>query len=172
MEGKLLIYKGGTTCAFLCNNEFFSELDRLIIGTNRSRVEVMLALAKQFSNGFTLGYETVSDRGRVERGKYLSDTLSFDEIAEIMLQFRRLIEADARHHTFLFVAGTDNFFVLDEHDLIYAYGNLELHKSLLTQLGFIEKYFDLPFPHIHAYLDECDHEEAELASLMKLQDLD
>lgn len=161
-EGKLIVVRDGLNSAHLLPNLFFTEADRLIIGTSCSRVDLMLELAKPLSESFVFCYEVRSERGGFELGAYQSDALSFAELSNILCEFKGLIERDARHHTYIFPQGVSALIVYDEHDLLYAYGDLDSYRNFLIGKGFVEDFFELPFPHIHAYMDEMDEQETQL----------
>jgi hypothetical protein len=53
--------------------------------------------------------------------------------------------------------------VYDNHNVIYAYGNLDAHKNVLAESGLHEtEMIRFPVPHVHHYNSEFDSEEVNL----------
>lgn len=159
--------RDGENVAHLFPNQFFAETDRLIIGTCDSRTELILDLVEPLAEKFVLGYEVRIERGISPLGTYRSDPLTFGDLKSVAAEFRKLFEQDARHHTFVFPQETVAMVVYDEHDLVFAYGDLADYRKRLLEKGFEESYFELPFPHIHSYLDEMDEVESRLLNSRK-----
>ena len=55
--------------------------------------------------------------------------------------------------------------VLDEHDLIYAYGALHTFEQVLRERGYVRGDPQVPVPHEHHYNGRYDKLESDLRRL-------
>ena len=77
-------------------------------------------------------------------------------------EFRELFENDARAQLWVGATSGEGLLVLDEHDLVLAYGPLERLASALEANGFAPGVPEVPDPHEHHYNVELDHLETRL----------
>jgi hypothetical protein len=140
--------------------------ERLIIGPSERHIDVLLSLADEWRGDYGLLYVLVVPRlGNREPGRYQSpDPLSFDQVTCFCRRFGRFLESDGRHHLWIGSTVNSGQLIYDQHNWIWAYGDLGRSIATLTNLGFQEGRVILPAPHTHHYHPENDWEEEQLAS--------
>ncbi len=62
----------------------------------------------------------------------------------------------------MFDLETNDYIIYDNHEIIYAYGDLDKLKNSLIKKGFIEGVFEIPCPHSHHFNKEFDCLEERL----------
>jgi hypothetical protein len=80
----------------------------------------------------------------------------------LIRQFHQFFEGDARHHLWIGSASGFSLAVYDQHNWIYAYGDLPAYIELLKSRGFVEGEINLPTPHAHYYNEHFDEVEDEV----------
>lgn len=140
--------------------------DRLRIGPSARHVEVLLSLAELWEHDYYLLYILLIPRlGTRAPGRYQSPgPLTFDQVTTFCRRFAPFLEGDGRHHFWIGSADNAGLLVYDQHDWIYAYGDLPAYIRALEDDGFTEGKIQLPVPHSHSYLAEFDASEDELAT--------
>jgi hypothetical protein len=109
---------------------------------------------------FLLLYVLHTPRGEAEPGRYQSDEMSGSEIREFLERFRSLLSLDSRFDLWGHSAADGATVIWDRHNLIHAYGPLDLVVETLRGLGFQPGEPTIPAPHEHHYHSGLD-EEAE-----------
>jgi hypothetical protein len=74
-------------------------------------------------------------------------------------------EQDGRHNIWIHSPGENATIVYDRHQIVYAYGPIELFKSVLIKNGFKEAQSlgqHVSVPHEHYYHPEFDEEEVSI----------
>ena len=139
---------------------------RLLIGASVDHIEILLSLAETWRKNYYLLYVLLVPRlGKREAGRYQSPgPLSFDQIAKFCRHFAPFFQGDGRHH--FWIGSTDNsgLLIYDQHNWIYAYGDLEAYTRVLQSRGFTVGKIELPVPHSHGFNAEFDSAEDELAA--------
>jgi hypothetical protein len=142
---------------------------RLIIGPAGDHVEVLLSLAEVWGKDYYLLYVLLVPRqGKRKPGRYQSPgPLSFEQVAAFCRHFGPFLQGDGRHH--LWVGSTVNagLLIYDQHEWIWAYGDLSAYIRMLQSRGFKEGAVSLPAPHSHNYNSEFDAAEDDLAGYWK-----
>jgi hypothetical protein len=147
--------------------EHTSGPERLRIGCRRGAIDVMLALAGARAESWRLLYVLLVSRGRGREGRHESPVLSWAQASEFLRRHRDVFELDARHAIWLQGSGDDApLFVLEQHDVLYAYGALDEYESVLGARGFRRGPVEIPAPHTHHYHSRLDADvEALLGEL-------
>jgi len=101
-------------------------------------------------------------RVAAEPGRWESDAYSRAALLRFLDRFGELFEDDARAELWLGEAAGDGLLVLDEHDLIYAYGPLHRFQAILRRRGYRPGDPRIPDPHEHRYNHQFDALEREL----------
>ena len=139
--------------------------ERLIVGPAGDHIEVLLSLAEVWRQDYYLLYVLLVPRqGKREPGRYQSPgPLSFHQVASFCRRFAPYLQGDGRHH--LWVGSTVNagLLIYDQHEWIWAYGDIPAYAQVLRERGFTEGEVELPVPHAHSYNAEFDTVEDELA---------
>jgi hypothetical protein len=94
--------------------------------------------------------------------KLESKQVSPHEIERFLDRFGELFEDDARAQLWIGQLDGAGMLVLDEHDLIYAYGPLTQFESVLVQRGLSPGDPVIPEPHEHRSSAQFDPLEADL----------
>lgn len=90
--------------------------------------------------------------------------LPFDSVAGFCRRFATFLESDGRHHLWISSPEAGGTLVYDQHEWIWAYGDLPTYLDVLADLGLREGEIELPFPHAHQYHPEND---ADARALME-----
>lgn len=146
--------------------------DRLIIGPAAQQVDLLLSLAQLWRGGFFLLYVLLVPRqGKRDPGRYQSPgSLSFAEITAFCHHFQQFLETDGRHHIWIGSTSGAGTLIYDQHNWIWAYGDLDAYIKTLTARGFTQGPVELPVPHSHNYHPTNDQWEEELMAYWKWVD--
>ena len=68
-----------------------------------------------------------------------------------MLEYKEYFETDGRHHLWICTLDNSGRLIYDQHNVIFAYGQIEKYLTILDKEGFKEKRFSFPDPHAHAF---------------------
>jgi len=172
---KFSIPDGGAEAPFDYGNVYWREEttggERLLIGPSANQVEMLLTLAATWPNyQFGILYVLLVSHTGAELGRYQSPWIeSYDELREFMEGFAEFFENDGRHHVWIGSATGDGTLVYDQHDLIFAYGDLDRYEQVLHAQGFVRRKFWFPAPHIHQFLSENVGEEERLLKYFEWQ---
>lgn len=141
-------------------------IDRLIIAPEKNHVQLLIDLSMGWSGPRYLLYVLAYSRlGRHLPARYQSrPTLQHADVERFCSGFRNYLESDGRHH--LWVGSVDNVGTVayDNHNLIYAYGNLDAYKSVLAERGFKEGDCSIPENHAHNFHPANDYYEDKVMS--------
>lgn len=129
---------------------------RLAIGPSTDQIALMLRLAEAWGGDYYLLYILLLSRGEKEDGRYQSPLLSFEQVSRFCSIFSDFIETDGRHHFWIASIDRRGLLVYDQHNIIWAYGDLETYTRILTESGFKPGVVDVPFPHSHHFHVEND----------------
>ncbi len=138
---------------------------RLIVGPAGDHVEVLLSLAEVWRQDYYLLYVLLVPRqGKREPGRYQSPgPLSFEQVTAFCRRFAPFLQGDGRHHLWIGSTVNAGLLIYDQHDWIWAYGDLPAYMQVLQSRGFTEGEVSLPVPHSHSYNAAFDTAEDELA---------
>jgi hypothetical protein len=78
-------------------------------------------------------------------------------------RFASFLQGDGRHHLWIGSTVNAGLLIYDQHDWIWAYGDLPAYVRVLQSRGFAEGEVRLPVPHSHSYHAAFDAAEDELA---------
>lgn len=136
--------------------------ERLLIGGGEAPVDVLSELAGALAEPlFVLVVLRVPRAG--EAAKLESDALTHAELVGFLGEFRDLFENDGRAQAWVgATVGGEGLVVLDEHDLIYAYGPLDTLEAVLSARGYERGEPHVPDDHEHHYRPENDELEVRL----------
>jgi hypothetical protein len=136
--------------------------DRLRVGGGQDSPRLLAALAGQLPE---LLYVLVVNRGRIcGEGRYESPPMSFVAVLSLIDEYHDLFAHDSRADIWIGSVASNNLLVLDEHDFVFAYGDLDNFADELRSLGYREEPVELPFPHEHRMNREFDDLEESLVN--------
>jgi len=136
---------------------------RLAIGARQQTVALMLELCRTFDGPYSVLYILKVSRKRNECARYQSEKeMNFEETELFFDFFREYFEQDGRHHVWIGADGGNHQISYDNHDLLYAYGNLKRYETHLKKVGFSEGRVEIPLPHAHHYHDAFDAAETAI----------
>ena len=140
--------------------EEFPEFSRLIIGCKSKEIPLVLKLCEKMKGPFgVLHVLLVSRRGK-EPGRYQTPhPLAYDDLKMFLYEHQEYFERDGRHHLWVYSLSGEGQFIFDNHNYIYAYGDLQTYISILTADNFRQGEIKIPSPHCHNYHVEFDVEE-------------
>ncbi|PWK53980.1 hypothetical protein [Pleionea mediterranea] len=151
---------------FEYGNNFYKEPltsgYRLTIGPSKHHINLMDALASSWKSEkyYALYVSLISHIG-MEQGRYQSPVMAdYEDLRLFMYTFQEFLEGDGRHH--IWIASPEGTLVYDQHNVIFAYGNLDKYSEILLGSGLTEKEFRFPVPHMHSYNSEYTNTESEL----------
>ncbi len=168
----------GVEVPFRFANQFLVEdndrVQRLVIAPKGDHIELALILADLFPEPYwVLLIQLVS--GERQPGRYESDRgFTHEQLSRFCREHTEFLEGFGSHHFWIASKESEGLIVYDQHNYLYAYGDLPVLASLLTYRGFTEvESFELPDPHIHffhpehaglqeAFFESCDWRRTEL----------
>jgi hypothetical protein len=139
---------------------------RLLVAPAARHIEVLLSLAEVWREDYYLLYVLLVPRtGTRPPGRYQSPgPLSFEDVAAFCRRFAPFLEGDGRHHLWIGSTVDAGLLIYDQHDWIYAYGDVPAYVDVLRRRGFTEGRVQLPVPHSHNYHAAFDADEDELTA--------
>ncbi len=147
------------------------ESERLVIGPTDSQIKLLDELAATYPSQrfFVLYILLLSHAGRLP-GRYQSPLIANHEDLQLFIwTFQNFFEGDGRHHVWIASPDSDALLVYDQHDVIFAYGNLDAFEAVLNNNGFKQQEFWFPSPHSHSYDPSNVNTEDELMAYFDWQ---
>ncbi len=138
------------------------ERERLRIGAGMGTIALLEALAGVLREPLFLLVVMRVPRVAEEAGRWESVALTKAELARFAARYGELFEDDARAQLWVGEIDGVGMLVLDEHDLIYAYGPLHRFEQVLRERGYTTGDPRVPEPHEHHYNHQFDALEGEL----------
>ena len=142
------------------------DSERLVIGASKKPIALLDKLSGCFSSEVTYAlYVLLVSRLGHPSGRYQSPLLDTHEDLQVFLYtFQEYFESDGRHHLWIGAPDGSAMLVFDQHDVIFAYGDLDAFERVLIDEGYTPKDFWFPAPHGHSYNPENDKYEDEIMS--------
>ena len=137
-------------------------MGRILMATSGSSTTLVSDLLNFYPGPYRLAYLLVTPPEGFEPMKYEIDGVEADTIHGFFDHFRTFLESDARHHIWVHAERSGGTIICDEHDWIYAYGNLSAIEQSLIKKGFINDLPTIPFPHLHNESSSNDSAMREL----------
>jgi len=142
------------------SREQVAGVDRLRIGFDDAADGCILALSSELAGPFQLLYVLHTTRTGAAVGRYESPELGFADVDAFLRAFGRFVAEDGRHDLWIVSHDEPATIVLDRHNIIYAYGPLELFERKLLELGAVRgEAPDTNRVHAHHYHAEWDEAE-------------
>lgn len=141
-----------------------SGVNRILVATSGSATQLLTELLSFFPGPYRLVYLLVTPPEGFEPMKYEANGVNQDQIVNLFDQFHDFLESDARHHLWIHSEGGRGTLICDEHDWVYAYGNLEAVEQFLLERGFKEEMPTIPFPHLH---NESNANDPQMEALLR-----
>lgn len=132
---------------------------RLAIGPSGGHIHLLAELAREIPEPIGLLYVLVVPRTDREPGRYQSPLLRRNDLDKFLDRFREFFEGDGRHHLWVLSPRGGPKIVYDRHDVLYAYGPIEVYERVLRALRLSEDLVEIPVPHVHMYHQQYDSEE-------------
>jgi hypothetical protein len=141
-----------------------SSGERLVIGPSGAHVELMLGLAQTWrTQQFYILYLLLISHSGAELGRYKSPLIeSLEDLQVFFYTYETFLESDGRHHIWIGSPANDGLLVYDQHNLIFAYGDLSCYEKVLASKGFTVNEFWFPCPHSHSYPATNAQQEEDL----------
>lgn len=158
----------GEEVAFSYDDCFFREPlssgSRLTIGPATAHVDTLVALAATWrAQQYYVLYVLLVPHSGAQPGRYQSPLIeSFEDLQVFLGTYERFFESDGRHHIWVASAQGEGTLVYDQHNVIFAYGDLPQYEAVLRGRGLSEGEFGFPFPHGHRYPSTHVRDEQEL----------
>ena len=136
---------------------------QLKIAASKNQVDLLLKLAVSITPPFYILYVLVVTRHDNEHGRYQSPLLETkEELNDFLTEYTEYFETDARHHIWICTIDNSGRFFYDQHNVIFAYGQLDNYITILQSEGFKDQEFSFPAPHAHAYNQSNDKFEESI----------
>ena len=144
----------------LYKREVYPNYSRLLIGCKSNEIPLILELCKNMKGPFGILHVLLVSRIGNDYGRYQSPyPLSYDELEEFLYKYQEYFERDGRQHLWVSSVTGEGQFIFDNHNYIYAYGDLDSFVSVLESKKFCEGEIIIPSPHCHNYHVEYDEDE-------------
>ncbi len=143
--------------------ETYPEYSRLLIGSEQHEVRRILELCRPLSGPFGVLYVLLASRLGNEPARYQSpEPIDYDDLELFLYTFQEYFEQDGRHAIWVSSLSGEGQFIFDQHNYVFAYGNLDRMTAQLTADGYSEGKVAVPFPHCHHYHVQFDEAEDEI----------
>lgn len=113
-------------------------------------------LVQSLAPPYTLLYILHTPRGEAEAGRYQSEELSPEQLADLVARHTPFLASDARFDLWGHSMADEATVVWDRHNQLYCYGSLDQQAKVLDALGFGEEPPPAIGPHRHFYRAEMD----------------
>jgi len=136
--------------------------ERFIISPRDHYIRLLLELAECLEEPLYLLYVLTVPRGGGKAGRYESkNSFTLDQLQSFLYEYVELLEKDARNS--IWIQSRSGLLVYDLHNVIYAYGPLELFQPVLQTSGLSESgEVRFPSPHVHRYHFQFDEDQARI----------
>lgn len=166
---KFGIVEGDAQRPFKYPNIWATEIttgpERLIIAPGEGHVDLLLDLAFCWHGEYYLLYVLLVSRLGNDAGRYQTPSpLDFATVRSFCKRYEDYLQTDGRHHFWIGSAENEGTLVYDQHNVIYAYGDLCTYRDIVTGRGLREADVRFPAPHTHNYNQDNDAEEATILS--------
>lgn len=132
---------------------------RIVAAPGGRHVEIMLALAAALHDPFAILYVLHTPRGGSKAGRYQSPPIDRAAVNRFFASFGEFLASDGRHDIWLRSFPDEATLVWDRHDLLYAYGPIELLEGVLHSHQLTRGAVSIPSPHAHRYHQGWDEQE-------------
>lgn len=137
-----------------------ADFSRVVLGARRNELGLILNLCRDLQGPFGILYVLGVSRLGNAVGRYQSPRqINFDELVDVLEPHRDFLEQDGRHNLWIRSFCSDGQFILDRHNIVFAYGDVQRIAEQLRALGFVERPIETPVPHSHHYHYEYDEYE-------------
>ncbi|WP_144407724.1 hypothetical protein [Gynuella sunshinyii] len=144
----------------LYQKERYPDFSRLLIGCKSKEIPLILELCKEMKGPFGVLYVLLVSRLGKASGRYQSPCpLSYEELELFLYEHQEYFERDGRQHLWVSSVSGEGQFIFDNHNYIFAYGDINSYISKLESKGFSEGEIRIPAPHCHNYHTDFDSEE-------------
>ena len=136
---------------------------RLKIGPNGNYIQLLDHLSEKWSTPeyYLLYVSLVSHTGK-NPGRYESPILSKDDLDVFLYSHKDFLEKFGGQHLWIGHPENNDLLIYDQHNVIFAYGNIVGYKDVLTVEKFSEGSFSIPCPHSHSYEPSLTLHEGDL----------
>jgi hypothetical protein len=136
---------------------------RLIVGAREREVPLILELCRDLEGPFGILYVLLVPRLAHGAGRYQNpEPIEYGDLELFLHTFQAFLEQDGRHHLWVMSTSGDGQLIFDNHNIIYAYGDLERFGVKLAAQGFRPGPVEIPDPHSHNYHAAFDQTEDEI----------
>lgn len=139
------------------------EFSRIAIGASEKEIPLILELCKNMRGPFGILYVLVGSRLGRDSGRYQNhEPINYDDLELFLYTFQEFFEQDGRHHLWVMSLSGEGQFIFDNHNILYAYGDIDYFETQLTAAGFVSGSVSIPSPHTHNFHSEFDLSEDEI----------
>ena len=136
---------------------------QLVIAPAMNHIDLMIELARALPEPFCILYVLKVSRTGAVAGRYQSPVPLDRPVAEsFLLEYKDFFENDGRHHVWLLARPDFHGIIYDNHNVLYAYGQIEKFCDILLAKGLSEGKVKFPVPHRHCYNPEYDDMEEQV----------
>ena len=125
---------------------------RLRIGPNRNHIQLLDRLSERWSTPdyYVLYVSLISHTGK-KPGRYQSPILSKDDLDLFLHTHKDFLENYGGQHLWVGHPENNDLIIYDQHNIIFAYGDIAGYRDVLNAENFREGSFSIPCPHSHSY---------------------
>ncbi|MEM0907028.1 MAG: hypothetical protein AAGJ94_06670 [Pseudomonadota bacterium] len=132
--------------------EEYTDFSRLVIGSRAGEVPLILDLCREMTGPFVILYVLLTSQTGRPPARYQSPkALTYDELELFLYTYQEFLEQDGRHNAWIASINGEGQFILDQHNVIFAYGNLPVYENTLRQKGYSVADIKTPAPHRHNF---------------------
>jgi hypothetical protein len=136
--------------------------ERLAIGAGLETLTLVRALAWELKEPLSVLVVMRVPRVAEAPGRWESEPYNHAALERFLDRFGELFEDDGRADLWIGETQGDGLLVLDEHDVVYAYGPVQRIQTILNRRGYARGAPTVPVPHEHRYHRHFDDLERQL----------
>lgn len=138
---------------------------RLRIGPDRDHIRLIDRLSEKWSTPeyYLLYVSLVSHTGK-KPGRYQSPILPKDDLDVFLYSNKDFLEKYGGQHLWVGNPKGSDLLIYDQHNIIFAYGDIAGYREVLAAENFREGTFSIPCPHSHSFDSSLTQFEDDLFS--------
>jgi len=136
--------------------------ERLRIGGGPDSPHLLGILASLLAEPLWVLVVLRSGISELQDGRYEAEPSTYRQVLDFLNEYHDLFAYDGRADVWVGSTKNSDLLVLDAHDLIYAYGNLDAFEHELEARRFRSEFVEIPYPHVHYCRRQFNGLEREL----------
>ena len=134
----VITYNNGTKCLRITSSESLSDL--------------MVKLGALVRGNWYVLYTLLASHAGNRPGRYQGiEIQNYNSVLALFEKYKCYFDGDGRHNIWLGSTANNDLLVYDKHNIIYAYGPVEVFVGRIRSYGYCEGVIKIPTLHTHHY---------------------